>query len=88
MRPPSLQLLPSPGTEVRDKPPLVCRRRRHGRAADPLGELVEGVGKLLEPVARIVGDVQAQLKKLLEPKVCLLAAHPGHNSDHPGGRAH
>ena len=66
----------------------MSRRRRHRRAADPLGQIVEGVAKLLEPVARIVGDLQAELKKLLKPKVGLPAAHPGHNSEHPGGRAH
>ena len=56
---------------------IIRRRRRgqqgHGRRSqgrpDPLGDLLRGVGRALEPVAKIVSHIGAKLANIVDSKV-------------------
>ena len=72
---PSAIFLPPTSTQVGFCDKIVFslpRSRGHGHAKsgkpDPLGDLIRGVG---EGVAKIVGDLERSLQKLVDPKVLL-----------------
>ena len=72
---PSAIFLPPTGTQVGFCDKIVSslpRSRGHGHVnavkPDPIGDLIRGVG---EGVAKIVGDLERSLQKLVDPKVLL-----------------
>ena len=88
VRPPSLQLLPSPRTEVSGKKTFgasLSRRRRQGRAArgqgwprrrqapGRRGRAPDPLAALLKPVTKIVGDLQRGVGDLLKPVAKLVS---------------
>ena len=76
---PSTIFLPPAGTQVGFCDKIVSsfpRSRGHGHVKagkpDPIGDLIRGVG---EGVAKIVGDLERSLQKLVDPKVLLYTSN-------------